>query len=309
MDERSGRSQVNRYTRRVVIAGGSGLLGSALTHYLSDQGFGVRLLSRKAGAGRVVWDGRTVSDWAQELESTYAVINLSGAPITLRWTPENRAKITSSRVESTKAIKAAIETCCQPPLVWINSSAIGIYGNRGDEELLESSELGPDEEFMAKSCKAWENACLEGQCASERIILRTGVVLSQRGGAFPVLKKLTRFFAGGAVGKGDQFVSWIHVSDLMNLFGWALARREQGIYNATAPTPVTNKELMATLRKHLLRPWSPPVPAFALRLITSLGGPETQPVLQGQRVIPYRAQSEGFGFEFPTLSGALNDLI
>lgn len=294
------------YRKRVVIAGGSGFLGRALQNRFQEAGFGVQTLSRSPGPEKVVWDGRTVGDWAKALDGAYGVINLSGVPITRRWTDEGKKAIIDSRVESTRAIAQAIENLHLPPRVWVNASAVGIYGDRGDEVLDEGSPLGDEREFMPECCRLWE---AEARSSRTKIaILRIGVVLGNGGGAYEVLSKLTRFGLGGQIGLGRQFVSWIHLEDICRMALYLVENEKEGVYNGTALNPAPNRQLMKEMRGSLRRPWSPPAPPFALRLLTKLGGPESSPVLQSQRVLPSRAMEEGFQFKFADLRNALDDL-
>lgn len=289
----------------LVLAGGSGFLGQALKAHFEHLGWTVSVLSRQPGIGAVVWDGKTVGKWCEALEGADAVINLCGVPITRKWDEEGMKLIVSSRVDSTAAIRLGIESCSQPPKVWVNASATGIYGDRGDEVLDEMSALGADSEFMVRCCKAWE---AEVESTVRTVKLRIGVVLGHGGGAYPILSKLAKAFIGGHVGTGQQFMSWIHLDDLVRLFHWSVDTEVSGVVNGTAPEPRTNAELMAALRKSLGRPWAPPAPGFALKLMTALGGPESEPVLQGQRVLPRVALDGGFEFKFPTLQDALEEL-
>lgn len=299
---------VIEYRKRVVLAGGSGFLGKALAEEFQRAGYGVVILSRKAGKGVVEWDGKTVGAWKDELEGAMAVINLAGIPITTKWTEEGKQKIISSRVEPTLAICEAIQACALPPKLWVNTSAVGIYGDRGEEELTESSAPGPMTDFMPKCCAEWENAALDCPAPVKRAIVRVGVVLGHGGGAYDILSKLARRFLGGSVGAGKMYMSWIHLADLCALFRHVVEGELEGTFNASAPNPVTNAEFMKTLRQSVGRPWSPPVPPFALRLVTAVGGPESTPLLQGQRAIPANALASEFTFAYPEIKSALAQL-
>ena len=292
----------------LVLAGGSGFLGQALKHHFESIGWTVVTLSRRPGPGIVEWDGQNVGAWKESLEGADALINLSGVPVTRKWDESGMREIVNSRVESTRAIRKGIEACQSPPRVWINASAVGIYGDRGDEILDESSPLGNEDEFMVRCCKAWEAEVDAGAHSVRKVKLRIGVVLGHEGGAYPILSKLTKAFIGGHVGSGSQYMSWIHLTDLVRMFEWSVNSTVNGVVNGTAPEPVKNADFMATLRRSLGRPWSPPAPRFALRLMTALGGPESQPVLQGQRVLPRVALDAGFEFSHASLEAALNAL-
>ncbi len=309
---------------RVVIAGGSGFIGTALTRALLDSGREVVVLSRSGkapkGARGAVWDGRSVGAWADELEDAEAVVNLAGTPINCKWTNLARVQISSSRVGSSLLVGRAAAMCKNPPRVWINASAVGVYGNSGGAELDETA-VGANQEavenaedhgqfFLAQVCRTWEQAVDQADTPSTRKVkLRIGFVLARDGGALPVLVKLTKAFFGGAAGNGRQYVSWIHIDDLVRLTLWLIESEIEGPVNATAPNPVTNAELMAALRKQLGRPWSPPVPAPVLRLVGKTVGPDASLVLEGQRVVPKKALDGGFSFRFPELPQAFGDLF
>ncbi|MEQ1932666.1 MAG: TIGR01777 family oxidoreductase, partial [Fimbriimonadaceae bacterium] len=207
---------------KIVIAGGSGFLGQALAQFLAKLDHDVVILSRQSDSsiGRSVrWNGVSVGDWAKELEGALAVINLTGKPVATKWTTDAKQEILLSRVQSTKAIAEAIKQCAEPPKVWINASAVGIYGDRAAEELDESSQPGKQREFLVDTCVAWEAAVDDPLIPDQvrRVKLRIGVVLGQGGGAFPMLAKLTRMFLGSHVGSGRQFVPWVHVDDLTRM--------------------------------------------------------------------------------------------
>jgi uncharacterized protein (TIGR01777 family) len=299
---------------KIVIAGGSGFIGKALVQHLSDRNE-VVVLSRHPRAGLAAreaeWDGKSVGDWAVELEGAEAVINLSGASISKHWSQEYKLQILESRLDSTRAIGQAIAGCSIPPNVWINGSATGYYGNRGDELLNEDSAPGRKGEFLVDTCVAWEHEQERAQCSSTRKVrIRTGLVLGQGGGALAPLQTLARFFLGGAVGNGQQYMSWIHISDLVGLIQWILdSERVEGPVNGTAPEPERNDHFMAVLRAVLKRPWAPPVPAFVLRLVSAFGGPEASLLLDGQKVMPTKALQGGFHFKFLNLRDALADLL
>lgn len=298
---------------KTVIAGGSGFIGSALTSGLVAAGREVVVLSRGThapkGARNVLWDARTLGGWQTELEGAEAVVNLAGRPIACRWTARNRQEILNSRLDSTRALAQAISECVLPPKTWINAAAVGIYGDMGDADLDENADTAHARGFLADVCRAWEHAVEAAATPRTRKVkLRIGFVLAARGGALPVLARLTRCFLGGSAGSGRQYVSWIHFEDLVRLIEWLLDNDVEGPVNATAPSPVTNAELMCDLRRAWHKPWSPAVPAPVLRLAGKLVGPDAELVLAGQRILPGRALSAGFSFKFAALDQALNDL-
>ena len=300
--------------RRVIVAGGSGFIGSSLSQALVRSGREVVVLSRTgnaaAGMRGVEWDARTLGPWQRELEGAEAVVNLTGRPIACRWTAENCREIVASRVDSATVLGKAIAACTTPPKTWINASAVGAYGDSGEEERTEDDGVGGAGGFLAEVCRVWEQAADDADTPqTRRVKLRIGFVLARDGGALPVLAKLTRLFLGGQADVGRQYVSWIHIDDLVGLKLWLLDSELGGLVNATAPKPVTNKAMMAALRTVLHRPWSPPVPGFLLRGIGKMVGPDADLVLHGQRVIPQRALAGGFKFCRPELDEALAELF
>jgi uncharacterized protein (TIGR01777 family) len=305
--------------KRIVLAGGSGFVGQALAaSYLAD-GYEVHVLSRGAASrkllGTVVpWDGETVGPWAESLEDATAVINLTGKNINCRPTDANIKEIVHSRVDSVKAVGEAIRKCNRPPRVFVQATAVGIYGNAGDVICDESTPAGGG--FLGDTCKAWEKAFDESPTGHplagrvRRVMLRLGIVLGRDAGAFPPLAKLTRYFLGGALGSGRQYISWLHLNDAVRMFRAAIDREDmQGVYLAVAPQPVTNADFMRALRTALHRPWSPPVPVFAARIGGLLLGMNIDLALASQRCVPRRLQEQGFAFEYPQLDGALRQLV
>lgn len=300
--------------KKVVIAGGTGLIGAALARRWRERGHEVVVLTRSEprrrgdGIREVQWDGRTAGGWAAELEDAAAVVNLAGASINCVHTPENRRRILETRVDSVRAIGAALRTCNQPPAVWVQGSAVGIYGHRAGP-CDESTPAG--EGFKPDVCKQWEAAfAAECPAAVRGVVLRIGVVFSRKGGAFPELAQVTRRFLGGSAGDGSQGVSWIQIDDVEEIFLRAVADPSmRGVYNACSPEPVSNAELMRTLRSVLGRPWAPPAPAFMIKLIAPwIMGTDASLVLQGQYAVPARLEAEGFRFKVRTLRSALTAL-
>lgn len=299
---------------QVVIAGGSGLVGRELTKLLTSLGHSVVVLSRSGeapvGARGETWDGATLGPWTQTLEGAHAVVNLAGSPISVKWDKAARNAILQSRVSSTQVLGRALAEAKSPPPVWINGSAIGYYGDRGDELLTEASAPDKRRSFPVDTAVAWEASMDQAEVGSIRKVkLRTGIVLSKDGGALPPLVGLTRWFLGGHVGSGSQFVSWIHAKDMARLTYFCMENPISGPVNAVAPQPCTNRFLMATLRGVIGRPWAPPIPAFALKLASLFGAPDPSLLLEGQRVDPRVLLDAGFQFEFDDLRDALRGLV
>ena len=307
--------------QRIVIAGGSGFIGSALAWEFASYGREVVILTRNprersAGIREILWDAENPGEWIQFLNGAAAVINLTGKNINCPHTPENLRAIAASRVNSVKAIGMAISQVSTPPQVWVQASATGFYGDTRDRLCDETAPNGND--ALAKVCRDWEAACESASTPkTRRVILRIGFVLGREGGALPVLSRLTKFFLGGAAGSGAQFISWIHQADLVRMFVTSVNDGTlAGTFNAVAPDPVTNREFMRELRRTLHRPWSPPAPEFAVKLGARLMGSEPSLALISQRcssrkfvkaAVKADVQT-GFQFQFPGLAPALRDL-
>ena len=291
-------------SRKFVVAGGSGFIGRALVDFWSSAGEEVVVLSRAAtpvkGARSVAWPE---GDWASELEGADAVVNLSGNPISKKHTAAYRTKIEESRIGPTTALAEAIKKAEKPSKVWINASGVGFYGDRGGDLLSESSRAGDD--FLAQLCVKWEAACLNsGTPRTRKVTPRLGVVLGE-GGAFAELKKLPT----GGIGSGKQYVSWIHIHDLVRFIDWLTTADVQGPINAVAPGVVTNKEFMTVLHDEMGLPNPPPMPDPVFRAIASLMGLEASVALVSMRVDPRLALVHGFDFDYPTLRPALQNLL
>ena len=300
--------------KRVILAGGSGFLGRALIEYLGARDYEVVVLSRSAGgaAGRaqfVAWDGKTLDDWVKWLDGAYAVINLAGKSVNCRYTPANRQEIISSRVDSVNAISQAILQCQNPPRRWVQASSLAIYGDTGERVCDETAPFGDG--FPVETCLLWEQAFNSSQLPGIRkVLLRIGFALGANGGALEPLSNLTKLLLGGSTGNGRQYISWLHLEDLNGMIQWGLEHDDiEGIFNATGPSPVTNADFMRTLRRVLNRPWSPPVPDWAVRLGSILLRTEADLALKGRRCLPQRFIDKGFEFKYTDLEHALRVLL
>jgi uncharacterized protein len=294
---------------RIVVAGGTGLLGSALTRALAGEGHQIVVLTRGSPRpGHVTWvpDGST-GPWAASLERADAVVNLAGASIAdRRWTEARKRELRDSRVLATRSLaRAILETTPHPPVL-VSMSGVGYYGPRGSEEIDESTAAGSD--FFGVLAVGWEAAARVAEEAGLRVVLlRTGVVLARDGGALPKMALPFRFGVGGPFGNGRQYMPWIHLADWVDLVRWTLATpAAAGPLNATAPGAVTNETFARTLARVLRRPHALRAPAFALRLAL---GEMADVLLTGQRAVPARALELGYRFRFPQLEPALRDLL
>jgi uncharacterized protein (TIGR01777 family) len=301
-------------TKRIVLAGGSGFLGRALAKALRVRNYDVVVLTRTPrersdGVKEAEWTGEHVGEWIKFLDGAKAIVNLTGRNINCPHTPENLRDILESRVNSANAIAQAFGHVRRPPRVWVQASATGFYGDTQERVCGETAPSGSD--ALSKICRDWENALTIANLPETRkVIVRIGFVLGRGGGALPVLARLTKFFLGGAAGSGKQFISWIHLADLMQMFIAAIEREDlSGTFNAVAPNPVRNADFMRGLRRVLHRPWSPPAPEFAVRLGAKLMGSEPSLALLSQRCVPERFFAAGFEFQFPELRPALEDLF
>lgn len=308
---------------RIVIAGGTGFVGSPLAEVYAEEGHDVRVLTRslsdgearhdpgtgKPGITRVGWhpagDGGL---WAQVADGADAVVNLAGESIGgARWTPQRKAKLRDSRLLATRSLAAAINAAAQPPQVLVSSSATGYYGAAGAEPKTEDAPAGTD--FLAHLAEDWESEARKAERAGTRVVLlRTGVVLEKVGGALPRMLTPFRFFVGGPLGSGRQYISWIHRLDVIEMIRWIIdTPGVTGPINATAPHPVTNREFARAIGRALRRPSLLPAPAFALRLLV---GEMADPLLlTGQRVLPTVAQAHGYHFRYPEIDIAMRGIF
>jgi len=294
----------------VVVTGSSGLIGRALVAALKAGGHDVcALVRRSPGPGEAAWDPSGASIDAGALEGAGAVVHLAGAGIgDRRWTTARRDVILGSRVDSTTLLCRALAALDHRPSVLVSASAIGYYGDRGDEELTEASASGTG--FQAEVCRAWEGATAEAEAAAIRVVhLRSAVVLARRGGALGRQLPLFRAGLGGRLGSGRQWFSWISLEDEVGAILHALGDASLvGAVNASAPAPVTNREFTKVLGRVLHRPAVLAVPPVALRL--ALGRGLADELLLGSlRVIPDRLVASGYGFRDPDLEGALGAVM
>jgi uncharacterized protein (TIGR01777 family) len=299
---------------RVLISGGSGFIGRALTKALLADGYDILILTRSPekaklskGARAVGWDGQTDSGWGELISRVDAIVNLAGENIGSGvWTRKRKELINSSRVEAGKAITEAIRRSKAGPKVLIQASAVGFYGSRGDEPVTEESAGGND--YLAGVCKAWEASTqLVEKMGVRRAIIRTGVVLSKDEGALPRMLLPFRMFAGGPLGSGKQGFPWIHPEDEVAAIRFLMENdKASGVFNLCGPKPLSNTNFGRVLARVMKRPFWLPVPAFALRML--LGEMSTL-VLDGQYSVPKRLQEMGFRFRFETAEAALEDLL
>ncbi len=300
---------------KILITGATGLVGTALVEALARDGHMVCRLVRPGtktyggakGAFDVAWNAET-GELGGAAVGADAVVNLGGAPIANgRWTGTRKKLIASSRVDATRALVAALGKMNAKPEVLIGASAIGFYGNRGEELLTEES--APGHEFLAEVVKDWEAEALRAEEYRTRVVLaRFGIILAKNGGALPKIILPFKFGVGGRIGGGKQWMSWVTLNDVVEILRFALAKRElHGAINVVAPNPVTNADFTKELANALRRPALLPTPAFALRL--AMGKMADALLLSSQRVLPEKLIKAGYRFATPDLGEALTKLL
>jgi uncharacterized protein (TIGR01777 family) len=299
----------------ILITGGTGTIGRRLSQHLIKHRHKVTVLSRRPYRPATLpsqinfarWDGKSAGGWEHLVEEVDAIVNLAGAGLADgRWTAERKKLLVSSRVDAGNAVSEAIATAENKPKVVIQSSAIGYYGTHQNMVVTESGAAGDD--FLANLCKQWE-ASTEAidQMGVRRVVVRTGVVLDMDGGAFPRMVLPFRFFAGGPVSNGRQWVSWIHYLDVVDGMRFLIEHGTvSGPVNLTAPNPVQNRTLAKAIGKALKRPALAPAPGFVLKIIF---GEMSTVLLDGQQVLPGCLNAAGYQFKFPTVRDAVQDLL
>lgn len=294
---------------KVLVTGSHGLIASALIPRLEHDGHSVTRLVRQApGPGELRWDPEGGTIDRDGIEGHDAVVHLAGVGIgDHRWTDDHKRAVLDSRVKGTRLLSDALAGLSSKP-VFVSGSAVGYYGNRGDEELTETS--APGDDFLSSICTQWEAAAGAAEDAGLRVVhLRTGIVLSGAGGAFKKMVTPFKLGIGGKLGSGRQWFSWIHVDDEVGAILHALTRDDiRGPLNATAPNPATNADFTKALGRALHRPTVLPIPAFGLRVMFGREMAETM-MLSGQRVLPKVLQRTGFAFTQPDLEGALASVV
>lgn len=299
---------------RVIITGGSGLIGRALTRSLVADGHEVVVLTRHpagvsglpGGARAVGWDGATAAGWGPLVEDA-AIVHLAGENVGAgRWTAERKKQLYDSRVRTGEAVLAAVEQARVKPRALLQSSAVGFYGDRGDE--LISEESLPGSGFLAEICRDWEAVTADVEpLGVRRVVLRTGVVLAREGGALPKMALPFRLFAGGPVGSGRQWLPWIHLEDEVRAIRFLLdSTSSSGPYLLTTPHPIPGREFATLLGNVLRRPSFLAVPAWVLRIGV---GEMAEVLLGGQRAAPRRLLEQGFEFRFDAAEAALRNLL
>jgi uncharacterized protein (TIGR01777 family) len=297
----------------ILIAGGTGLVGSWLIPELKKLNYRVRILSRNTAlAGRediFIWDPSSQTADPEALDGVSAIINLAGENIgSGRWTKKKKQKIISSRTDSADTLFRAAKLAVKKPGVYISASASGYYGSQSSEQIF-TEQSPPAEDFTGRACQVWEEKALKfNELDIRTVIIRTGVVLDKNEGALPRMLLPARLGLASPIGSGKQYVPWIHPLDLVNIFISSIEDKNySGAYNAVAPFYNTNADLVYSIAKTLGKPyWFPNIPAFMLKLVY---GEMSSLVLEGSRVAPSRLLKQGFKFTFPELSDALKNIL
>ncbi|MBS1492093.1 MAG: TIGR01777 family oxidoreductase [Bacteroidetes bacterium] len=304
-------------SKKVVIAGATGLIGKHLSMYLAGLGYEIKALVRNPEKAfdtlkhynieLIEWNVRmTPQDVSAFIEETDCVINLAGANVgSKRWNDEVKKELYDSRIDSTRQLVNAIELCKVKPKTYITACGTGIYGFRGDEDITEDSSYGND--FLAKLCIDWEKEAFKAEKNCRVVSLRTGVVLEKNEGALKELMTPFKFYAGGWLGNGKQWFPWIHIKDIIEVYKLCIDNENiSGPVNGDSPDIVRNKEFCKALGKAMHRPCIFPVPGFALKIAV---GEFAETLLNGQKVIPQKLENLNFPFRFKNLNSALEDLL
>ncbi|PRP95655.1 Epimerase family protein [Enhygromyxa salina] len=297
---------------RVAITGASGLIGGALSDALRERGDEAVGISRKRGGSTILWDPHAGFEHGDALSGFDAVVNLAGESIAGRWTAAKKARIRDSRVRGTQTIIEALAQASPRPKVLVNASAVGLYGDRGDEVLSERSDPGRSDAFLVEVTQAWEATARTVEALDEpgvRLCLaRFGVVLDGHGGALAKMLTPFRLGLGGKIGSGEQWMAWVHRQDVVDALLFMLDHDDaRGAFNVVAPNPVRNADFTDSLARVLHRPSIVPLPKLAVRAL--LGQMGDALLLQGQRVAPMRLLEAGFEFSYPELEPALRGLL
>lgn len=291
---------------KIILAGGTGFIGTYLSDKFQQQGYEVIHISRRPG--HISWQNH--KDIVEALEQAEMLINLAGKSVDCRYTEKNRKAIIDSRTETTQLLGAAVLACKQPPALWINSSTATIYRHAEDRPMTEAGgEIGTG--FSVEVAKAWEQAFFSFKLpATRQAALRIAIVLGEHGGVMTPYKNLVRFGLGGVQGPGTQRFSWIHIEDIYGIISFLQAREDlSGLFNCASPNPVTNRELMSELRRVMNRSFGLPSPKWLLELGAVMIQTETELILKSRWVIPERLEREGYTFKFPHLDQTLRDIL
>lgn len=301
--------------KRVLITGGTGLIGRVLSAGLAGDGYEVVVLSRSparagglpAGVRAERWDARTPQGWGVLADGAWAVVNLAGEGIAAgRWTAERKRRIRDSRLDAGRAVVEAIAAARTKPAVVVQASGVGYYGPRGEDVV--SEDAPPGQDYLARLAVEWEAATAAVESMGvRRVLVRTGIVLTSNGGALPRMMLPFRLFAGGRLGSGRQWLPWIHLADEVGAMRFLMENEKaSGPFNFTAPHPVTNADFARSLGRGMGRPAVVPAPGWLLRVVL---GEMAGMLLAGQKALPFRLTQMGYGFRFAEVPAALEDIL
>lgn len=301
--------------KKVIIAGGSGFLGQCLASHFVQKGYEVVILSRKAkrdgeGIRYVVWDVKSKGPWIAELEHAAALINLTGKSVDCRYTAANKQRIYDSRIHATRVLGEVIKELERPPTLWINAASATIYRHAEDRDMdEENGEIGTG--FSVDVCQKWEAAFFDFTLSHTRqVALRIAIVLGKKGGALQPLINLSRIGMGGRQGNGEQYFSWIHETDFVQIVNFIIDNEAlSGVFNVSSPNPVKNTTCMKSLRKAMKIPLGIPMPVWMLEIGAWIIRTETELILKSRRVVPRRLLESGYQFQFAHLQEAIDHLV
>lgn len=295
---------------KMIIAGGTGFLGEALTAFFEKENYHVVVLTRNPQLPHhVFWDARTEGPWENEIDGADVLINLAGKSVDCRYNQKNKAEIYASRIESTNVLQKVVAQCQNPPRVWLNSSSATIYMHAENALMKEADGITGDD-FSMNICKSWEGAFFNKTNETTRkVALRTSIVLGNSGGAYPKLKLITRLGLGGMQGRGNQKFSWIHLDDFCSALDFIIKNENiEGVVNITSPEPVRNENLMTIMRRTLGIPFGLNAPKFILELAAVFMQTETELLLKSRNVFPEILLKNGFEFRYRNIAEALRHL-
>lgn len=301
---------------KIILFAANGYVGRVLAEYYQKRNYEVVAVTRRPatfpkGVLNLIWDGQSLDPaWTASLNGADVVVNLAGKSVNCRYTEANKKEIFDSRTFATEVIAKAIQQCTVPPQLWINSASATIYRHAEDRPMDElTGEIGTG--FSVEVCKKWEKTFFDTQTPSTRkVALRMAIVLGHTDGVFLRLRNLVKYGLGGIQGNGRQMFSWIHDQDLCRVIDFFLENKKwEGVFNASAPEPVTNKRMMQTLREAMHMPFGLPSPKWLLEMGAVLIGTETELILKSRWVVPTQLLQAGFTFTYPTLKEAVNEIV